>query len=146
MLITAGLKVTPQRLAVLEAVHQLKTHPTADQIVDYIREFHPNIAIGTVYKVLDVLVEKMLLRKVKTERDVMRFEAETDTHHHLYCAESDRIEDYHDENLDNLIENYFNEKNIPGFSIKEVKLQIIGTFDNQNNTTGKSLENESIII
>ena len=89
----AGMRVTPQRQAVLEAVHTLANHPTADQIIEFIRKTHPNIALGTVYNVLDVLVEKELIRRVKTDRDAMRYEAITEKHHHLYCAETQRIED-----------------------------------------------------
>jgi len=43
-----GLKVTPQRIAIMEAIIQLKNHPTADNIIDYIRNYHPNIATATV--------------------------------------------------------------------------------------------------
>jgi Fur family peroxide stress response transcriptional regulator len=46
------LKVTPQRMAILEAIYQLNNHPTAEKIIDYIRQKHPGIATGTVYKVL----------------------------------------------------------------------------------------------
>ncbi len=34
----AGLKVTPQRHAILEAVYTLGNHPTAEQIIEYIRQ------------------------------------------------------------------------------------------------------------
>ena len=40
------LKVTPQRMAILEAIYQLNNHPTAEKIIDYIRQTHPNIATG----------------------------------------------------------------------------------------------------
>jgi Fur family peroxide stress response transcriptional regulator len=123
-----GLKVTPQRIAILEAIMKLKNHPTADNIIDYIRKNHPNIATGTVYKVLEALTENELIRKVKTDSDVMRYDAFLENHHHLYCMESDRIEDYKDEELSKLLEDYFRRRNIPGFQIKDIKLQIIGKF------------------
>ena len=124
----AGMKVTPQRHAILEAVHQLKNHPSADQVIDYIREIHPGIATGTVYNVLDVLVEKGLIRRVKTEKDAMRYDAITETHHHIYCAESDRIEDYFDDELDDLLQAYFLKKDLGGFDIQAISLQIKGKF------------------
>lgn len=123
-----GLKITPQRIAILEAVNELKNHPTADNIIDYIRRVHPNIASGTVYKVLETLVDNKLIKKVKTEKDVMRYDAILDLHHHLYCNESDRIEDYSDEELDNLLAEYFEKKKIPNFNVEEIKLQINGKF------------------
>lgn len=122
------LKVTPQRIAVYEAVVKLKNHPTADNIIDYIHQNHPNISVGTVYKVLDSLVENKLLKKVKSEKDVMRYDAITEHHHHLYCSETDRIEDYADEQLDELIKAHFKKKKITNFEIKDIKLQITGKF------------------
>ena len=51
-----GLKVTPQRVAIYEAIVKLKNHPTAENVIEYIKANHPNISVGTVYKVLDSLV------------------------------------------------------------------------------------------
>ncbi len=130
-LVAKGLKVTPQRLVILEAIIQLHNHPTAEHILEYIRKNHPNIATGTLYKVLDTLSEKGLILKVKTDRDIMRYDAVTESHHHLYCAESDRIEDYFDEDLNHLLDRYFSEKGINGFNIRDIKLQIIGNFEEQ---------------
>ena len=126
-----GLKITPQRMAILEAIMVLHNHPTADIIIEYIRSNYPNIATGTVYKVLEALAENELIRKVKTDRDVMRYEAELDDHHHLYCTESNRIEDYRDDELNNYLEKYFRKKAIPGFAIKDIKLQINGRFTDE---------------
>jgi len=131
-LINGGLKVTPQRMAILEAIIQLKNHPTAENIIDYIRKNHPNIATATVYKVLDALVAKELIEKVKTEKDVMRYDAVIESHHHLYCSESERIEDFVDAELNEMIEKYFERKKIPGFRIEDVKLQIKGKFVKNN--------------
>ena len=123
-----NLKVTPQRIAILEAIFSLGNHPSADNIIEYIRINHPNIATGTVYKVLDTFVLHGLTNRVRTERDVMRYDAVMESHHHLYCSDSDRIEDYLDEDLNSLLEEYFRKKNIPGFKIEDLKLQIIGRF------------------
>ena len=127
-LIEKGLKVTPQRIAILEAIIKLNNHPTAENIIDYIRNNHPNISTATVYKVVDALISNKIISKVKTERDVMRYDAVMESHHHLYCSESDRIEDYKDTELNEMIEKYFKNKDIPGFKIEDVKLQIIGKF------------------
>ncbi|NOX64691.1 MAG: transcriptional repressor [Chlorobi bacterium] len=123
-----GLKITPQRIAILEAIYVLNNHPTADNIITYIRKTHPNIATGTVYKVLDTLVDSKLIKKIKTEKDIMRYDGILDQHHHLFSSESDRIEDYSDDKLDKLLEEYFKRKKIPGFKVEEIKLQINGKF------------------
>ena len=125
-----GLKVTPQRIAIYEAVVELKNHPTAENIIDYIKKNHPNISVGTVYKVLDLLVDNLLLKKVKNEKDVMRYDAVMQQHHHLYCTESERIEDFDDPELNKIIIKYFENKKIKGFKIKDITLQITGEFKN----------------
>jgi Fur family peroxide stress response transcriptional regulator len=124
--------VTPQRIAVLEAIIKLNNHPTAENIIEFIRNNHPNIATATVYKVLDALVVNELIKKVKTDRDVMRYDAVMESHHHLYCSESDRIEDFVDTELNEMMEKYFEKKKIPDFKIEDVKLQIIGKFLKDN--------------
>ncbi|MDD2380610.1 MAG: transcriptional repressor [Mariniphaga sp.] len=124
-----GLKVTPQRLAILDAVYQLGSHPTADQIIEFIRHTNPNIASGTVYKVLDTLIENRLIKKVYTETGAMRYDGIMENHHHLYCSENDIIEDFPDKDLDKLLHEYFEKRKIKDFHIKEIVLQIKGTFD-----------------
>jgi|TARA_B110000503_G_C7113192_1_gene399128 Fur family transcriptional regulator, peroxide stress response regulator len=125
-----GLKVTPQRVAIYEAIVKLKNHPTAENVIEYIKANHPNISVGTVYKVLDSLVENQLLKKVKTEKDIMRYDAVLSNHHHLYCAETDRIEDYEDAKLNTLINEYFKKNKIKKFKVQDIKLQITGKFNN----------------
>ena len=127
----SNLKVTPQRIAVLEALNKLRDHPTADKIKEYVVKNHPNIAVGTIYKTLETFVEKGLVKKVKTEQDVMRYDAILDKHHHLYCEDTERIEDFFDDKLNAMLEDYFKKKKIPNFKVKDIKLQIIGTFNNK---------------
>jgi Fur family peroxide stress response transcriptional regulator len=131
-LLKKGLKVTPQRIAVMEAIESLKNHPTAEKITEFIKIHHPNIATGTVYKVLDAFVENKLAAKIKTDKDVMRYEPYSDVHHHLYCAESDRIEDYEDEELNILLKEYFKKKKLRNFRISDIRLQLNGNFTNNN--------------
>ena len=69
MIAEKGLKVTPQRVAILEAVHDLQNHPTAERIKEHIQRNHPSIAVGTIYKTLEKLEEKGLIEKVKTDLD-----------------------------------------------------------------------------
>lgn len=125
-----GLKVTPQRIAILEAIYKLDNHPTAEKIINEVRKSNPNIASGTVYKVLDVFEKNILIKKVHTDEGVVRYDGVIEDHHHLYCPESNLIQDYFDEELDNLLRDYFRKKKINGFKIDEMTLQIKGKFEN----------------
>jgi Fur family transcriptional regulator, peroxide stress response regulator len=134
ILVENGLKVTPQRIAVLEVMLTLNNHPDADNVIDYIRLNYPHVSIGTVYKTLETFVEKGILSRVKTESGAMRYDPIPVKHHHLYCAKSDRIEDYYDNELIELIDNYLKKKKIPDFKIKDIKLQIVGEFTEKSKT------------
>ena len=123
-----GLKVTPQRIAVLEAIYALKNHPTAEMIMEHIKDTHPGIASATVYKVLDALEENQLISRVKTEKDIKRFDGIVENHHHLYSTESDEIKDYVNEDLDQLLTDFFKKNHIDDFEIEEIRLQINGKF------------------
>jgi len=121
-----GLKITPQRLVVLETIMELGNHPAADQIISVIRKKQPNIATGTIYNILDILSEKRVIIKVKTDRDIMRYDGDTSDHHHLYFSGSDEIMDYYDDEIDKWLTGYFKKKQIRDFSIESIRLQIVG--------------------
>jgi Fur family peroxide stress response transcriptional regulator len=131
ILIEKGLKITPQRVIVWDALMNLKDHPTADHIITEVRKENPNIAVGTIYKILETFVEHGIIERVKTEKDTMRYEAVTDKHHHLYCVESGKIDDYYDDELDEMLKQYFRNKKIENFKIEDYKLQITGKFINK---------------
>lgn len=123
-----GLKITPQRIAVLQILVNSENHPTAEWIIENIKKNHPGISTGTVYKILDTFVEYGIIKKVKTESGIMRYDAITKPHHHLYCKKSEKILDYEDPELDKIISDYFETKKIKGFKIEDITLQINGKF------------------
>ena len=124
----ANLRVTPQRIAVLDAIYNCPKHPSAEEIASFVKKNHPSIAFGTIYNVLDSMVGAGILTRVKTDKGAMLYDHITEKHHHLYCSDSDKIEDYHDKELDKLLEDYFRNHAIEGFSIEDIKLQLVGNF------------------
>jgi Fur family peroxide stress response transcriptional regulator len=142
-LVQSKLKVTPQRIAVFDAVINLKNHPTAENITEYIKSNHPNISTGTVYKTLETLVKCGIIKKVKTDSDIMRYDAIIEKHHHLYCSESDRIEDFYDNELNDILDNYLKKKKIPNFKIEDIKLQIVGKFTDNVKDKRQKLKDKS---
>jgi Fur family peroxide stress response transcriptional regulator len=132
ILVENDLKVTPQRIAILDIILNLNNHPTAEIIQDYLRLNYPHVPMGTVYKILDVFVEKGIVSLVKTNDGVIRYDPIHTKHHHLYSSRSNQIEDFYDEELNLLLEEYFRKKEIPNFKIEDIRLQIIGRFMNDN--------------
>jgi Fur family transcriptional regulator, peroxide stress response regulator len=129
-----GLKVTSQRLVIYQNLLMHDDHPSAEIIYDRIKHEHPSISLATVYKTLDTLVESGLAKKVKTGDDLLRFDAKTGNHSHLYCSNTNRIIDYEDEELHAMLEDYFNRKKLDNFRINDFQLQINGEILNKNKT------------
>ncbi len=123
----AGLKITPQRIAVLQALVDNRQHPSAEDLIKTIRQVHPNISVGTVYQILNTLVSKNIIGKIETHNNVIHYDSITERHHHLYIEENDEISDYFDDNLTAMVEDYLNKQDkLNNISIEDVKIQIIG--------------------
>ncbi|NLY23609.1 MAG: transcriptional repressor [Bacteroidales bacterium] len=127
----SGLKITPQRIAVLEAIYTLQNHPVAEQIIGFVHRKNPNVATGTVYKILDTFVEKGVITKFRTQEEAAHYDGILSSHHHLYSSETDRIADFENEELDQLLIDFFTKNGISGFEIESIKLQINGKFHNR---------------
>lgn len=87
-----GMRVTAQRLAVLEVVDEAQGHPCADEVYERVKVKLPNISLATVYKALSELREIGRLRALPVAGK-LRFGTENKPHHHLVCDRCKRVED-----------------------------------------------------
>lgn len=76
---------TIQKKLVLEAVHELQNHPTAEEVYSHIVEVYKNISKGTVYRNLNILVEEGKLIKVLVNDGADRFDHNVHDHNHIKC-------------------------------------------------------------
>lgn len=88
-----GMKVTPQRLAVFEALYGDGGHPTADVIWDRVRERMSTVSLRTVYQALNDLVELGEVQMVDVGNGAVRFDPNLDPHDHFVCRRCERIHD-----------------------------------------------------
>jgi Fur family transcriptional regulator, peroxide stress response regulator len=89
-----GLQVTYQRLAIYQALHYSKEHPSAEVIYQQVRKRFPMISLGTVYKTLERFYDVDLIQKVSPVTEVARYDANIDPHHHLVCLKCQSIQDF----------------------------------------------------
>ena len=129
MIADAGLKVTPQRLLVLKTLIELNNHPSADQVLSYVRRINPNMATGTVYHILEVFADKKVIKRIKSEDGIQKYNAIRSDHHHLYCTDTNKIEDYYDNELSKLLKRHFRKRGIQGFDIEEITVNIKGKYN-----------------
>lgn len=120
----AGLKTTQQRIVIYHALIEEYNHPSAENIFEKVQSDNPSISLGTVYKTLDTFVLAGLVTKVLTDEGNMRYDANLDYHNHIYCTNTKEIIDYYNEELNQLLENFFREKQVKNIQIKDIRLQI----------------------
>ncbi len=90
---SAGLKVTHQRAAIFTVLASTERHPSPEEVYEAVRPELPSISLATVYKVLDLFHRHGFLRKVSTERQAARYDANLGPHHHLICDRCGHIQD-----------------------------------------------------
>lgn len=84
---------TIQRALVLETVRELKCHVTADEVYDAIKQRHPGIGRGTVYRNLNLLSDMGEIRKVEVPGGADRYDHQRHAHYHVKCVTCDRVFD-----------------------------------------------------
>ncbi|RFA17969.1 Fur family transcriptional regulator [Subtercola boreus] len=90
---SAGLRVTSQRLAVLEALDGLP-HADTDTIHRRVREAQPDISLQSVYVVLGALTEAGLIRRIEPAGSPALYERRIgDNHHHAICTGCGAVQD-----------------------------------------------------
>jgi Fe2+ or Zn2+ uptake regulation protein len=87
------IRMTRQRKAILKALKETDSHPTADQVYLMVRHQIPNVSLGTVYRNLEILCEEGAIQKLEMGRTQMRFDGRMDLHHHIRCVKCGCIGD-----------------------------------------------------
>jgi Fur family transcriptional regulator, stress-responsive regulator len=89
----AGLRVTRQRLAVLDALVEL-AHADTESVIGAVRRTLPEVSHQAVYDSLRTLTAAGLARRIQPTGSVARYEARVgDNHHHLVCRSCGEITD-----------------------------------------------------
>lgn len=88
-----GLRVTQQRVAVLEYLCATPTHPTADEIGVAVNRTRPTTSRASVYNVLHSLRDHGLIEEIVFDDAVARYDANLDAHHHFVCSGCGAVHD-----------------------------------------------------
>ena len=98
----AGLRVTPQRIAVYKVLTNSKEHPSADSVYRQVRQDMRNISFDTVNRTLITLSEIGAAFVVEGSGDVKRFDGNLEGHQHFKCIKCKKIIDFHHKPFDNI--------------------------------------------
>jgi Fe2+ or Zn2+ uptake regulation protein len=87
-----GLKITPQRRAIVAYLQQAENHPTTDEVLQAVNEKFPLTSRATVYNTINWLKDAGMLLEV-FEAGCVRLDPNFDRHHHFVCNKCGRVED-----------------------------------------------------
>ncbi|WP_117208325.1 Fur family transcriptional regulator [Allorhizocola rhizosphaerae] len=93
MLRERGLRLTPQRQLVLEAVRRLG-HATPEQVHEAVVANSPGVNITTIYRTLELLEELDLITHVHLSHGALTYHwASEDQHVHLVCRKCESVQE-----------------------------------------------------
>ena len=84
---------TVQRQLVLNAVKELNTHATAEQVYAYVVQKHPAISKATVYRNLSQMSESGELMNIGNFYGSTRYDHNCHEHYHFVCESCRRVFD-----------------------------------------------------
>ena len=88
-----GYKVTPQRLAVYEAINHNPTHPNAEAIYKILQPNYPSMSLATVYKTMEIFAKIGVVQVLQCAEDAHRYDYNTTPHAHIRCEKCNRVID-----------------------------------------------------
>lgn len=129
---SAGLRCTPQRLAVYDHLARAEHHPTAEDVYQAVRARLPRISLATVYKALEALVETGVAARLPAASGEAksRYDARRDPHYHFRCLRTGAVRDlptHFDTDLiaklDPQLADYLSRQ---GFHVTGYRLELVG--------------------
>lgn len=89
-----GVRMTPQRHAILNFLLSSMSHPTADEIYKALEMTFPNMSVATVYNNLRVFKDAGLVKELTYGDASSRFDANMKDHYHIICRHCGKITDF----------------------------------------------------
>ena len=126
-----GLKVTRQRLVVLEAISSCpEEHLSADEIFALVKVDCPEIGLATVYRTIQLLSELQLIDRINFDDGYVRYEMgsafdreQKHHHHHLICSNCGKVISFQDDLLEELEEKI---ARTTGFEVVDHEVKLYG--------------------
>ncbi len=120
---TSGVRMTPQRTAILAYLMNTRNHPSADEIFRSIEKKFPHMSVATVYNNLKVFIAAGLIRELTYGDGSSRFDADLSDHCHAVCENCGDIKDFSYKPLTDLEEIASRQTH---FLVKSHRLEVYG--------------------
>ena len=118
------MRVTKQREAVLRALREMHSHPTAEEVHGVVRESLPHVSLGTVYRILASLVSEGQAVALTLMDGPRRYDLPGPAHHHVVCKQCGAIADVPDVVA---YDAHRAAEEATGYAVEAVRLKWLGT-------------------
>lgn len=123
-----GLKVTRQRILILEILEQQAgEHITAEELYEAVRGEYPEIGLATVYRTIQLFLELGLINSVTLGDGCVRYEMESREeqhhHHHIVCLRCGKVLSFGEDLLESLEQRIMEDT---GFQILDHEVKFYG--------------------
>lgn len=88
-----GRRLTSQRLAILNYLRGVTSHPTCEIIYRELKPTMPKLSLATVYRNVKYLADNNLVLQIKGDDGKTHYDGNTQSHIHLICKECHKIYD-----------------------------------------------------
>ena len=83
----------------------------------------PSLSLSTIYRIMESLENKGLVRRVNATNGIVRYDGNLDPHQHLVCRLCGRITDFENESL---LQLRLSDIRLAGFAAEELDIRIVG--------------------
>lgn len=118
-----GIRITPQRYAILEYLIQSKDHPTADEIYKALEKRFSSMSVATVYNNLRMLTDLKVIKELSYGDRASHFDFVTHEHYHAICKNCGKIVDFYYPGLEDV---ELAAGKLTGFQVEEHRLEVYG--------------------
>ncbi|MBM7711661.1 Fur family transcriptional regulator [Enterococcus xiangfangensis] len=119
----SGVRITPQRYAILEYLIQYRSHPTADEIFRSLESRFQNMSVATVYNNLRKFVEIGIVQEMNYGDAASRFDYTNKQHYHAICTECGKIVDFFYPGLEDV---EMASSKLTGYQVNKHRLEVYG--------------------
>ncbi len=96
---SAGLSLTPQRLAIYSTLAGDASHPSPDDVYRRVKLRHPTISPATVHKTLSTFERHGIITQLTHIHESVRYDPVTTRHHHIICVRCKNVMNLPDEEI-----------------------------------------------
>jgi Fur family peroxide stress response transcriptional regulator len=121
------MNYSKQREKILQVLKQNAIHPTAEELLEFLKCEKSNVGMTTLYRNLNQLTNAGIIKRIDGLGISAHFDPYTNPHHHFICDKCGKIFDVPAKFIPNLLNTT---QSITGFEISDYDIIFHGTCDN----------------